>query len=228
MDDTDNFDLSAMSFSAFVEFFFNHPEDQEFWSGDPQYSYRIVPMTQPEVFVDHLTRLFAHFPSVVRKYSLRQINSGIWALVGPALPVIENLWERSVPLEKRIACIRAMHSVYANFVATSKVEVMENCFDMWWDMLSDSFWMQTGQIESPDASKLDSDSRTILDAMFDTLKQILELPDLRTQGYALHGLGHLHHPGVRALVQQYINVHKREFAPDQLKWVESCRDGTVM
>ena len=228
MDEIDDLDFSTMSFSDFVQFFFNHPDDQEFWSHDPQYAYSIVPATQPEVFVDHVTRLFAHFPSVVRKYSLRQINLGIWALIGPALPVIEGLWNSSVPLEKRVECIRAMRNVYADFVATSKVAVMENCFDMWWDTLSDSFWMHAGQIESPDASKLDSDSRTILDAMFDTLKQILELPDLRTQGYALHGLGHLHHPGVRALVQQYIDAHKYEFEPDQLKWVESCRDGTVM
>lgn len=228
MDDTDNLDFSAMSFSEFVEFFFSHPEDQEFWFHDPQYAYRIAPMAKPELFVDHLTRLFAHFPSVVRKYSLRQINFGIWALIGHALLLMENLWDRSVPLEKRIACIRAMRSVYADFVATSKVAVMENCFDMWWDMLSDSFWMHAGQIESPDVRTLDPGSRAMLDAMFETLSQILELPDVRTQTYALHGLGHLHHPGVRALIQQYINVHKREFAPDQLKWVESCRDGTVM
>jgi hypothetical protein len=99
---------------------------------------------------------------------------------------------------------------------------------MWWDFVCGDFWSQSGMTKNPDPAKLTPRARALLDAMFVTLKEILELPDARTQGYALHGLGHLHHPQVRALVQAFIHAHNSELTPEGLRWVESCRDGTVM
>jgi hypothetical protein len=64
--------------------------------------------------------------------------------------------------------------------------------------------------------------------MFDTLSKILALPDDRTQGYALHGLGHLHHPGVCKLVQDFLDKNRSEMSDDGIRWVEQCRDGIVM
>jgi len=58
--------------------------------------------------------------------------------------------------------------------------------------------------------------------------ECLELPDERCQGYALHGLGHLDHPGVRETVQCFIDTHRAELAPSEVAWLEQCRDGTVM
>jgi hypothetical protein len=42
-----------------------------------------------------------------------------------------------------------------------------------------------------DVSKLDAESRLLLDVMFETLVKILDLPDARTHNFALHGLGYL-------------------------------------
>jgi hypothetical protein len=64
--------------------------------------------------------------------------------------------------------------------------------------------------------------------MFQTLSRILALSDPRAQEYALHGLGHLHHPEVRNLVQGFLDKHRDEFPPEGIRWVEQCRDGTVM
>lgn len=124
-----------------------------------------------------------------------------------------------------------MYFVYAGFVSQSQVRVMENCFDMWWDLIAEGFWfeLEWGQgITSGDVAVLEKDSRALLDAMFGTVKRILELPDLRTQRYALHGLGHLHHPGVSQVVQSFIDRNGSEFSELGLKWAEQCRDGTVM
>jgi hypothetical protein len=60
------------------------------------------------------------------------------------------------------------------------------------------------------------------------LKEILELSDPRCQSCALHGLGHLAHPEAAALVQSYIDRKKDTITADQMKWLEACRDGTVM
>jgi len=109
---------------------------------------------------------------------------------------------------------------------------MEGCFDMWWDLILHGFWFQQKlfdlHIKTGEVSKLDAESRLLLDVVFETLAKILGLPDTRTQGYALHGLGHLHHPAVRETVQVYIDNHKTEVTEQGLRWLEQCRDGTVM
>lgn len=79
------------------------------------------------------------------------------------------------------------------------------------------------KVEQGGISKLDDNSRALLDAMFETLQRSLDLPDTRTQQ-----LGHLHHPGVREWVQEYIDEHRNELTADTLKRVEQCRDGGVM
>ena len=105
-----------------------------------------------------------------------------------------------------------MYDVYANFVAPSDVEEMENCFDMWWDVIAGSFWAQFYDYpngsksfdetleEYPlkkDLNKLDEEAWQILETMFETLVRILALDDDRSQEYALHGLGHLNHPRLK-------------------------------
>jgi hypothetical protein len=124
-----------------------------------------------------------------------------------------------------------MYFVYSDVVSRSQVQVMENCFDMWWDFVASGFWEYmhySEKISEGDVPHLNLEQRTLLDSMFDTLSKILTLPDERTQGFALHGLGHLHHPGVGRLVQDYLDKNRSEMSAEGIRWVEQCRDGTVM
>ena len=233
-------DLSSKTFEQFLDFFFGReavPDEKQFdyllrdASGE---LYDRAELSKPEVVIRHLTRLFREFGRIAPLYTLRQIDQGVWGILGEKLRLYQLLWDSTIPFEQRARCIRSMHSVYSDFVSKSQVEVMENCFDMWWDLILYGFWFQTkffelhNKIEIGDVSKLDEESRRLLDVMFETLQRILELPDPRTQGYALHGLGHLHHPGVRETVQTFIDAHKGELTEQGLAWVEQCRDGTVM
>ena len=100
---------------------------------------------------------------------------------------------------------------------------------MWWDFVASGFWEQfIGKIKEGDVAALNREQRALLDAMFETLSKILALFDERTQGYALHGLGHLHHPSVPQLVQQFLDRHRHKMTPSSIRWVEMCRDGIVM
>jgi hypothetical protein len=231
-------DLSSKSFEEFVEFFFARdvvPDEKQFnyFLQDPlgqQYD-DAVP-SSPAIVVAHMTRLFSEFSSIAAKYSLAQLNQGIWGILGENLRIYELLWDSSVPMEQRVQCIRSMYSVYSDFVCRSTVDVMENCFYMWWDLVLTGFWFQRKLFEQHtemgDVSKLDTESLLLLEVMFETLKGILDLPDGRTQEAALHGLGHLHHPGVRETVQKFIDSHKNELTEQRLQWLEQCRDGSVM
>jgi len=240
---TDEFDLSSLSYEEFVTFFFDRPAPEP---GEHVPSFAAegaeCEWSRPEVAVSFLTRMCRNFAEICRKYSLGQVNQAIWMVIGDDFDLVRHLWDSSVALNDRIECIRSMYFVYSDFVAKSDVAIMENCFDMWWDMAGTSFWCQmdffdwsrppgapaSRRIREGEVSKLNSNSRALLDAMFETLQRILELPDRRTQKFALHGLGHVHHPGVRDLVQKYINDNRADLTDDGLKWMEQCRDGTVM
>ena len=219
-------DLSRLSFDQIVEFFFDHPESEQFWYGDPQYALSEITISPP-MLVDHLTRLFSDFGAAMSRYSPAQISHGIWAMFSPAFSFTEVLWDSSVPLEKRTECIRAMGNLFADFVPANDAEPLQKCFYMWWHVVVTGFWASEGQFESPDISQLSPESTALLETIFETLKQILKSSDPRTQGYALHGLGHLQHPGVREVVQQYLEQNKDRFTEEHVHWIEQCRDGVV-
>ena len=63
---------------------------------------------------------------------------------------------------------------------------------MWWDLLR-----YFGE---------DADER-VVNEMYLALKKILFMDSLECQGSALHGLGHLTHPGKRALIERYLGRH---------------------
>jgi hypothetical protein len=236
-------DLSEFSYDDLVTFFFDRPapdpSDHTPSFADEGHE---CEWSRSEVTVGFLTKMCLNFGDICGKYSVGQVNQAIWMIIGLDFDVVKHLWDNSVALNDRIECIRSMYFVYSDFVIKSDVEIMENCFDMWWDLVAMSFWFQTDFFESSgprewqfsrrvgygEVSKLDRNSRALLDAMFETLQRILELPNRRTQRFALHGLGHLHHPGVHGLVQRYIDDHKNEFTDDGMKWMEQCRDGRVM
>lgn len=226
MDQPLNLELSTLSFDQFVAFFFDHPESEQFWYADARYALGEFAISSP-VTVDHLIRLFSDFSAAISRYSPLQISHGIWAMFSPSFSLIEVLWDSSVPLEKRTGCIRAMGKLFTDFVPTHDAEPLQKCFYMWWHIVATGFWAHAGQFEAAEPSKLGPEANTLLETMFGTLQQILEVPEPRTQGYALHGLGHLHHPGVRDLVQHYLDRNKGRFTEEHILWIEQCRDGVV-
>ncbi len=227
--DFQDFDYSTLSYDEWLEFFFDRPVmDNITESGDMYYadSGSFLEVANPSVVVDYLTKLCREFLEVSKRFTLPQLDQGIWAILGGYYDHGQYLFECSVALEHRINCVRSMYHVYADFVAPSDVEVMENCFDIWWDILAGEFWSQYDY--SYDLKRLDNESWQMLSAMFETLIKILALDDARAQSYALHGLGHLHHPKVKETVQNYIDAHRSECTDDGLKWLQQCRDGEVM
>lgn len=102
---------------------------------------------------------------------------------------------------------------------------------MWWDFVASGFWEYLRLAEKThegDIMLLNQECRMLLDTLFETLSAILALPDERSQGAALHGLGHLHHPGVQDLVQKFIHQNQSRMSDEDFRWAEQCRDGTVM
>jgi hypothetical protein len=106
---------------------------------------------------------------------------------------------------------------------------IESGFYMWWDLILHGFWNSSRPAMAGtyrgDASKLDAESRVLLDVLFETLTRILAIPNRASQQSALHGLGHLYHPHGYDAVQRFIDTNPSGFS---LEWLEQCRDCRVM
>ena len=251
-DEMKNLDLSGFTFDEFVEFFFarNAVPDKEmfkYFSRDPTgEEYDDFVPSSPKRLIDHLTTLMTAFAAVASKYTAAQVDQAIWGLWS-IRRLQQFLFERTVPLESRVGCIRAMTHVYTDYV--SKREEDPDKDDdggiwMWWDLIVQDFWAELScgmyprtylmhplahrKVESAyreDPSTIDSESRVLLDAMFETLSTILAIPNRSSQQSALHGLGHLYHPKVHDTVQRFIDSNPTGF---ELKWLEQCRDCRVL
>lgn len=221
-----NVDLARLSFDEFVRFFFDHPENEQFWYADPRYALADVSISSP-LLLDHLTSLFQNFAAVTSKYSPAQVSHGIWAMFSPSFSLMDVLWDSTGAIEKRSECIRSMATLFADYVSANDDESLQKCFYMWWHVVVTGFWAQQEQFEEPDLSQLGPEAATLFETLFETLKQILAVPEPRTQGYALHGLGHLKHAAVCDLVQRYIDQNRERFTEEHVQWMEQCRDGVV-
>jgi hypothetical protein len=214
-------DISLLPYHQWLNFLFNHPVPERSLDGNDWYWEYDYEVSSPSQLVDHVTKLCKEFAAVSKIYTLAQLNQGIWFIVGPCIDFGQYLRDTTATLEARRSCVGAMYNVYADFVSKSEVEEMETCFWMWWDILLEGFYMY-------ETKPKDEDTREIESKILETLSSILQLDDMRTQYYALHGLGHLKHPNARTVVARYIEMHGSEWDSEGRKWLETCRDGTVM
>jgi hypothetical protein len=232
---TNELSLSSKTFEEYVRFLFDRAvvDDKKLFdcylTDLDGSNYEDIERTKPAVLVEYMTRLFSDFGSLVAGYSHAQVDQGIWGLWGPPLRSGEFIFDPSVPLSQRLACIRSMHEVYKNYVPKFPATEELSGFYMWWDLLLHDFWTVPREFVPGtyrgDYSKLDEESRIVVDEMFETLKLILSLPNHECQRAALHGLGHLDHPQVPQFVQGLIDSGSTELS---LKSLEDCRDGKLL
>src|SRR5882762_3359340 len=83
---------------------------------------------------------FDEFVEIVPKYSLTQIDQGIWAIIGPCFHLAELLFDPSIRLTTRLECIRSMFCLYSGFIAKSEADLNLTGLFMWWDLVLDDFW----------------------------------------------------------------------------------------
>jgi hypothetical protein len=125
-DEPRDLDLSSLTFDEFAAFFFAG----EVVPDDEQYGYFLTDVhgetyfesvpSSPEVLVNHLTKLFTQFGQIASKYTLAQVDQGIWGMWGVNLRLYELLFDPPVPLMTRLYCIRSMYHVFSSYV--SKLE----------------------------------------------------------------------------------------------------------
>jgi hypothetical protein len=103
-----------------------------------------------------------------------------------------------LPFQSREECVKAMGELFRRFFAVNSLETSGL---MWWDSMC--FDWDCGNRNR----KRGGEDLLLQDILFRTLSDILELDSPFCQGAALHGLGHLHHPGTKELIGSYLERH---------------------
>jgi hypothetical protein len=166
------------------------------------------------------------FSELTKVYSHEELNQGLWAIFGAGISCEQFLFDPAVDAVLRIECIESMHLPFRDVVAHSAIGKQDSFYWMWWDMILHTFWHIYYSIDD-NYHKLSIEGKQMLDAMCQTLAKILALDHPACQWSALHGLGHLHHPLGREVVQRYLDAHRNELTVEDLQWVEACRDGAI-
>ena len=76
--------------------------------------------------------------AIKSKYTLAQVDQGVWGMLGANLRLYELLFGPPVPLTSRLDCIRSMYHVYSDYVSKLEREPdpeIETGFYMWWDLI---------------------------------------------------------------------------------------------
>jgi hypothetical protein len=125
-------------------------------------------------FVRACTALFERFGELSAPYSFEQVEQGLWLIEGDPYFLGFYLIDAEVPREDAIDCVRSTYRVYADYLVSRKPPQGSGALYMWFDEL----WTDAGE--------------DFLEALLETLEQILQLPDAHCEQAALHGLDHLH------------------------------------
>lgn len=129
--DEDYIDLTAMDYDAWVQWLFttDHQQWHHFCVQDP------------EKLLEYATRLFTEFAKAVKPYTHDHIEGALWFLFGAQLELGKYLMDTSIPLSRRIACLRSMYHPFADYLTKHGEHYNGSGFFMWWDLIVDNyFW----------------------------------------------------------------------------------------
>ena len=228
-----DFDPSTLSYEDFVLYFLTRPLTDWDWRMDAAgEEFTLIEIRRPEIIARNLTQFFNESSQYFGRVSVETLDHALTGMLSSAFFNLQSaLWDDRVDLEERVLCIRSMYEVFSDFVTKCNIPVLPACFYMWWDYVCTSFWNErtyAKKIAAEEYGLLDESDRQLVDAMFETLCEILRIDNGLCQAAALHGLGHVHHPGVRSIVQKYMDTHAVGMTLDETRWLESCRDGVAM
>jgi hypothetical protein len=193
------FDISEYSFDEFVSFIFAHEPSAD-WNKQKPWYFSSEVIYDPQKVCAYYLQLFRQPLILLERFSKAQLEEGFWAIHGGALDcaVSRVIWDTDVPFAAREECVRSMADLFRLLLAGG---LLPDTSWMWWDSLCYEW-----HCGNRDRERGGEDLR-IQDVMFETLTVILRLDSEACQMGALHGLGHLHHPGTAALVHTFIAEH---------------------
>jgi hypothetical protein len=195
--------LTDVSFDEFVAFLFDHeinpdaPAQPEKY--DPWY-FHVETEFDAKKIAAYYVRMFRQPAFLLNRFTKEQLEEGFWAIQGPNLncAVSRIIEDPDLAISLKEECIRSMAELFKRLFAT---EPFDSSVQMWWDSLCYDWHCGNRRRE------LGGEDLKLQDIYFNTLSEVLAIDSWICQGAALHGLGHLHHPRTKKLIERFVDEH---------------------
>jgi hypothetical protein len=211
-------DIIGISFDEFVQFVFARsiPANPK---AEPWY-WHVETIFEAGEIADHYIRLFNQPAFLLTSFLPAELEQGFWAIQSCNLDcaVAQIIWIEELPFAVRELCVRSMFHLFEKLFS---VQPLETSAHMWWDSLCYD-WPCGNRSRAKGG-----EDESMQDVMFETLAKVLELDSVHSQGDALHGLGHLHHPLTEQLILGFIAKHP-EISPEMKKYALAASKFQVM
>lgn len=199
MQESQSSDLTNISFDDFVSFVFDRdtPLDSE---GEHPLYYDVGIEFDAKTICGYYTQLFRQPEFLLSRFTRQQLEQGFWLVQGHTLEcsVSEIIINSDLPISVREECIRSMADLFKRLFAT---EPLDTSVQMWWDSLCYD-WHCGNRNRDRGGEDLG-----LQDIFFQTLTKVLAIDSWICQEAALHGLGHLHHPQTKELLERFVEEH---------------------
>jgi len=192
-------DLTNFSFDEFVSFLFDRDVSLESEGQDYWYWHVEVEFDAKKICA-YYVQLFRQPEFLLSRFTKPQLEEAFWAIEGPNLDcsVSQLIDDSDLPLSIRAECIDSMADLFKRLFAR---EPFDSSVQMWWDSLCYD-WHCGNRNRERGGEDLE-----LQDMFFQTLAKVLAIDSWICQGAALHGLGHLHHPQTKELIERFIDEH---------------------
>lgn len=226
--DTDlRMEIKKLSFDEWVKYVFDHPVNKRLaWYFQPDAALWNE-LSHPELTVGYMTRLFENAPELCKRYSDAKLGQGFWFLTSNACSShMFALLDDDVPLDSRLACINAMHTLFEQFFAQKcsahlshldepGVSALNAPVYMWWDIIPISAGYGDKQVDS---------------AILDVMGRTLALSSDACRESALHGLGHwqMYYPEVVVSHIDTFLKNQPHLRPELKQYALSARAGCIL
>src|ERR1700676_2787974 len=192
-------DLTNSTFDDFVAFLFDRDvslesdgRDYWYWHVEVEFNAKMIGA--------YYVRLFRQPEFLLTRFTKLQLEEGFWAVQGPNLDcsVSRIIDDSDLPLSVRAECIASMPELFERLFAK---EPLVTSVQMWWDSLCYDWHCGNRNRESG------GEDLELQDMFFQALARVLAIDSWTCQGAALHGLGHLHHPQTKELIERFVEEH---------------------
>ena len=199
MDSPTQVDLTNFSFDEFVSFLFDHDVPPESEKYDPWYFHAEVEFDAKKISA-YYVQLFRQPELLLSRYTRPQLEEGFWAIQSPNLDcsVFRIIDDSEQPISIREECIGSMPDLFERLFAK---EPLDTSVQMWWDSMCYAWHCGNRNRENG------GEDLQLQDMFFRALAKVLAIDSMICQRAALHGLGHLHHPDSKELIERYISDH---------------------
>jgi hypothetical protein len=192
-------DLTNISFDEFVSYLFERGDRSESEQQTLRYEDVGIEFDSGKICA-YYVRLFRNPEFLLTRFSKSQLEEGFWAILGPVLEcsAYHLVGDPELPFPLRREVIRSMADLFQRLFVN---EPLDTSVHMWWDSFCYE-WHCGNRNRERGGEDLE-----LQDAYFQTLAEVLAIDSWICQGAALHGLGHLHHPQTKELVDRFIEEH---------------------